>query len=153
MSSRQLDKVLAILARQKAEDGTASFDESRGLMAERCARWSVPIGQQQGIAHPLATAHVEVEVSRLATMQAAELYDAGDPGVAEAANIAKYVGAEAALNSLDQSIQTHGGNGLAHEYGLSELWFVTRLMRTAPVSREMVLNFIAQTSLGLPRSY
>lgn len=57
------------------------------------------------------------------------------------------------MKALDQAIQTHGGNGLAHEYGLAELWFVTRLMRTAPVSREMVLNFIAQTSLGLPRSY
>ncbi|MDQ4112612.1 MAG: acyl-CoA dehydrogenase, partial [Actinomycetota bacterium] len=115
--------------------------------------WSVPIGQHQGVAHPLAAAHIDVEVARLATQHAAALYDEGDPGVAEAANIAKYVGAEAALKALDQAIQTHGGNGLAHEYGLSELWFVTRLMRTAPVSREMVLNFVAQTSLGLPRSY
>ena len=69
----------------------------------------------------------------------------------EAANIAKYAASEAALKALDQAIQVHGGNGLSHEYGLSELWFVTRLMRTAPVSREMVLNFVAQTSLGLPR--
>ncbi len=121
--------------------------------AKTRAVWSVPIGQHQGVAHPLAAAHIDVEVARLATRHAAELYDAGDPGVAEAANIAKYVGAEAALKALDQAIQTHGGNGLAHEYGLSELWFVTRLMRTAPVSREMVLNFVAQTSLGLPRSY
>ncbi|KRC54117.1 MULTISPECIES: acyl-CoA dehydrogenase family protein [unclassified Nocardioides] len=115
--------------------------------------WSVPIGQHQGVAHPLAAAHIDVEMARLATQHAAVLYDEGDAGAAEAANIAKYVGAEAALKALDQSIQTHGGNGLAHEYGLSELWFVTRLMRTAPVSREMVLNFVAQTSLGLPRSY
>lgn len=115
--------------------------------------WSVPIGQHQGVAHPLAAAHIDVEVARLATQHAAVLYDEGDPGAAEAANIAKYVGAEAALKALDQAIQTHGGNGLSHEYGLSELWFVTRLMRTAPVSREMVLNFVAQTSLGLPRSY
>ncbi|WP_370289728.1 acyl-CoA dehydrogenase family protein [Nocardioides sp.] len=115
--------------------------------------WSVPIGQHQGVAHPLAAAHIDVEVARLATKHSAELYDAGHPGAGEAANIAKYVGAEAALKALDQAIQTHGGNGLAHEYGLSELWFVTRLMRTAPVSREMVLNFVAQTSLGLPRSY
>jgi alkylation response protein AidB-like acyl-CoA dehydrogenase len=115
--------------------------------------WSVPIGQHQGIAHPLAAAHIDVETARLATQHAARAYDEGDPGVAEAANIAKYVGAEAALKALDQAIQVHGGNGLSHEYGLSELWFVTRLMRTAPVSREMVLNFVAQTSLGLPRSY
>jgi len=115
--------------------------------------WDVPIGRHQGVAHPLAACHIDVEVSRLATQHAARLYDAGDQGVAEAANIAKFVGAEAALKALDQAIQVHGGNGLTHEYGLSELWFVTRLMRTAPVSREMVLNFVAQTSLGLPRSY
>ncbi len=115
--------------------------------------WSVPIGQHQGVAHPLAEAHMNVEVSRLATQHAATLFDEGHPGAGEAANMAKFVGAEAALKALDQAIQTHGGNGLANEYGLSDLWFVTRLMRTAPVSREMVLNYVAQTSLGLPRSY
>jgi alkylation response protein AidB-like acyl-CoA dehydrogenase len=114
--------------------------------------WSTPIGAHQGIAHPLAESHIAVELARLATVRSAELFDAGEPA-GEAANIAKFAASEAALKALDQSIQTHGGNGLAHEYGLSELWFVTRLMRTAPVSREMVLNFVAQTSLGLPRSY
>jgi alkylation response protein AidB-like acyl-CoA dehydrogenase len=114
--------------------------------------WSTPIGAHQGIAHPLAEAHIAVELSRMATARSAELFDAGEPA-GEAANIAKFAASEAALKALDQSIQTHGGNGLSHEYGLSELWFVTRLMRTAPVSREMVLNFIAQSSLGLPRSY
>jgi alkylation response protein AidB-like acyl-CoA dehydrogenase len=114
--------------------------------------WSTPIGAHQGIAHPLAEAHIAVELSRLATIRSAELFDAGKPA-GEAANIAKFAASEAALQALDQAIQTHGGNGLSHEYGLSELWFITRLMRTAPVSREMVLNFIAQTSLGLPRSY
>jgi alkylation response protein AidB-like acyl-CoA dehydrogenase len=114
--------------------------------------WSTPIGAHQGIAHPLAESHIAVELGRLATVRSAELFDAGQP-CGEAANIAKFAASEAALKALDQAIQTHGGNGLSHEYGLSELWFVTRLMRTAPVSREMVLNFVAQTSLGLPRSY
>jgi alkylation response protein AidB-like acyl-CoA dehydrogenase len=114
--------------------------------------WSTPIGAHQGIAHPLAEAHIAVELSRMATVRSAELFDAGE-SAGEAANIAKFAASEAALKALDQAIQTHGGNGLSHEYGLSELWFVTRLMRTAPVSREMVLNFIAQSSLGLPRSY
>jgi alkylation response protein AidB-like acyl-CoA dehydrogenase len=114
--------------------------------------WSTPIGAHQGIAHPLAEAHIAVELGRMATVRSAELFDAGQPA-GEAANIAKFAASEAALQALDQAIQTHGGNGLAHEYGLSELWFITRLMRTAPVSREMVLNFVAQTSLGLPRSY
>jgi alkylation response protein AidB-like acyl-CoA dehydrogenase len=114
--------------------------------------WSTPIGAHQGIAHPLAEAHIAVELSRLATARSAELFDANEPA-GEAANMAKFAASEAALKALDQAIQTHGGNGLSREYGLSELWFVTRLMRTAPVSREMVLNFIAQSSLGLPRSY
>jgi alkylation response protein AidB-like acyl-CoA dehydrogenase len=114
--------------------------------------WSTPIGAHQGIAHPLAESHIAVELGRLATVRSAELFDAGEQA-GEAANIAKFAASEAALKALDQAIQTHGGNGLSHEYGLSELWFVTRLMRTAPVSREMVLNFIAQSSLGLPRSY
>lgn len=114
--------------------------------------WSTPIGAHQGIAHPLAEAHIAVELSRLATARSAELFDVGE-SAGEAANIAKFAASEAALKALDQAIQTHGGNGLSHEYGLSELWFVTRLMRTAPVSREMVLNFIAQSSLRLPRSY
>ena len=114
--------------------------------------WSTPIGAHQGIAHPLAECHIAVELGRMATARSAELFDAGQ-SAGEAANIAKYAASEAALKALDQAIQTHGGNGLSHEYGLSELWFVTRLMRTAPVSREMVLNFVAQTSLGLPRSY
>ena len=114
--------------------------------------WSQPIGAHQGIAHPLAQAHVGVELARLATARAAELFDAGqDAG--EAANIAKLAAADAALAALDQAIQTHGGNGLALEYGLADLWFVTRLMRTAPVSREMVLNYLATHSLGLPPSY
>ncbi|GAB3075107.1 acyl-CoA dehydrogenase family protein [Nocardioides zeae] len=115
--------------------------------------WGVPIGQHQGVAHRLADCHMKVEVGRLATMHSAREFDEGRSASGEAANIAKYVASEAALEALDQAIQTHGGNGLAHEYGLSEMWFVTRLMRTAPVSREMVLNFVAQTSLGLPRSY
>jgi alkylation response protein AidB-like acyl-CoA dehydrogenase len=114
--------------------------------------WDTPIGAHQGIAHPLAEAHIAVELSRMATARSAELFDARE-AAGEAANIAKFAASEAALKALDQSIQTHGGNGLSHEYGLSELWFVTRLMRTAPVSREMVLNFVAQSSLGLPRSY
>jgi alkylation response protein AidB-like acyl-CoA dehydrogenase len=114
--------------------------------------WSEPIGAHQGIAHPLAQAHVGVELARLATERAAALFDAGQDA-AEAANIAKLAAADAALAALDQAIQTHGGNGLALEYGLADLWFVTRLMRTAPVSREMVLNYLATHSLGLPQSY
>jgi alkylation response protein AidB-like acyl-CoA dehydrogenase len=84
--------------------------------------------------------------------KAAWLYDtAGDPG--EATNMAKYAAGEASLRALDQAIQTHGGNGMATEYDPADLWGLTRLLRIAPVSREMVLIFVAQHSPGLPKSY
>ena len=67
--------------------------------------------------------------------------------------MAKYAAAEASLLALDQAIQVHGGNGFATEYGLATLWGAARLGRTAPISREMVLNFVASHTLGLPRSY
>jgi alkylation response protein AidB-like acyl-CoA dehydrogenase len=114
--------------------------------------WSVPIGAHQGLAHPLAKAKIEVELARLMTQKAAWLYDSGgDAG--EASNMAKYAAAEACLAAIDQAIQTHGGMGFSSEVGLADLWFAARLVRTAPVSREMILNFVAQHSLGLPRSY
>ena len=86
--------------------------------------------------------------------KAASLYDAGDDmGAGEAANMAKYAAAEAGIACVDQAVQTHGGNGLAHEYGLGTLLIGARVARIAPVSREMILNFVAQFSLGLPKSY
>lgn len=138
----------------------AAMANGLGLYAlEKAARyarerkvWSVPIGAHQGIAHPLAKAKIEVEQARLITCKAAWLYDQGlDAG--ESANMAKYAAAEAGLAALDQAIQTHGGNGLTTEFGLADLWGMARLLRTAPVSREMVLNYVAQHSLELPRSY
>jgi alkylation response protein AidB-like acyl-CoA dehydrogenase len=117
--------------------------------------WGVPIGSHQGVAHPLAQAKVEVELARLMTAKAAWLHDDGADRKAagEAANMAKYAAAEAGLHALDAAIQAHGGNGMASEYGLADLWGMVRLLRIAPVSREMVLNFVATTSLGLPKSY
>ena len=120
--------------------------------ANQRAVWDVPIGTHQGVAHPLAKSYIEVQLARLMNARAAELFDRGqDAG--EAANMAKYAAGEACLGALDNAIQTHGGNGLSNEYGLSDLWFTARMLRTAPVSREMVLNYIGQHSLGLPKSY
>jgi alkylation response protein AidB-like acyl-CoA dehydrogenase len=116
--------------------------------------WGAPIGTHQAIAHPLAQIHVEIEAARLLTQKAAALDAAGDPAAAgEAANMAKYAAGEVACKAVDQAIQTHGGNGLAVEYGLVQALANVRLSRIAPVSREMALNFIAQFSLKLPRSY
>jgi alkylation response protein AidB-like acyl-CoA dehydrogenase len=116
--------------------------------------WKTPIGAHQGIAHPLAQNHIELELARLMMQKAATLYDAGDDvGAAEAANMAKYAAGESSTRAVDQAVQSLGGNGLSQEYGVASMLVSSRLSRIAPVSREMVLNFIAQTSLGLPRSY
>ncbi|MEV0372307.1 acyl-CoA dehydrogenase family protein [Streptomyces sp. NPDC050636] len=116
--------------------------------------WKDPIGAHQAIAHPLAQAHIELELARLMTQKAAHLYDAGDDmGAGEAANMAKYAAAEAAVHSVDQAVHTLGGNGLTHEYGLASMITAARVARIAPVSREMILNFVSHQSLGLPKSY
>lgn len=114
--------------------------------------WKDPIGAHQGVSHPLAEAYVGVQQARLMTARAAELFDAGKDA-AEAANMAKFAAAESSLKALDHAIQIHGGNGLSLEYGLADLWFIARLHRTAPVSREMILNHLATHSLGLPKGY
>jgi alkylation response protein AidB-like acyl-CoA dehydrogenase len=116
--------------------------------------FTTPIGAHQGIAHPLAESHIEIELARLMTQKAAALYDAGDDmGAGEAANMAKFASAEACCKAADRAVQTHGGNGLSVEYGVASLLTASRLSRIAPVSREMILNFVSSFSLGLPKSY
>jgi alkylation response protein AidB-like acyl-CoA dehydrogenase len=114
--------------------------------------WDQPIGTHQGVSHPLAKAKIETELAALMIRQAAWQHDHGAPA-GESSNMAKYAAAEAALAALDAAIQAHGGNGLASEYGLMPYWGLARLLRIAPVNREMILNYVAQHSLGLPRSY
>jgi alkylation response protein AidB-like acyl-CoA dehydrogenase len=134
-------------------NGIARYALEKGARyASERVVWDVPIGAHQGIAHPLARAHVLLEASRLLTARAAALFDAGlDAG--EASNIAKVCASDAASAALDAAIQAHGGNGMATEYGLSTLLGMVRLFRIAPVSTEMSLNHIARKSLGLPKSY
>jgi len=113
-----------------------------------------PIGAHQGIAHPLAKVKIELEQSRLLQQKAAALYDAGDDmGAGEYANMAKYAAGEVACNATDVAVHTHGGSGLTRELGLANMLVAARLGRIAPVSREMILNFVAMHSLGLPKSY
>jgi len=133
--------------------GRLAVDKAAAYVKTRHV-WETPIGAHQGIAHPLAQNHIELELAKLMMQKAAALYDAGDDqAAAEAANMAKYAAGEASTRAVDQAIQSHGGNGLSQEYGVAAMLTASRLSRIAPVSREMVLNFIAQTSLGLPRSY
>jgi alkylation response protein AidB-like acyl-CoA dehydrogenase len=133
--------------------GRYALDRAVRYANER-AVWGKPIGTHQGLAHPLAKAKVELELAKLMMQKAATLYDGGDDmGAGEAANMAKYSAAEASIACVDQAVQTLGGNGLAHEYGVGNLLIGARVARIAPVSREMILNFVAQFSLGLPKSY
>ncbi|MGA5067177.1 acyl-CoA dehydrogenase family protein [Streptomyces exfoliatus] len=116
--------------------------------------WKAPIGAHQAVAHPLAQAHIELELARLMMQRAAKLYDAGDDlGAGEAANMAKYAAAEACVKAVDTSVHTLGGNGLTKEFGLARLITAARVARIAPVSREMILNYVSTHSLGLPKSY
>ncbi|MFD4600125.1 acyl-CoA dehydrogenase family protein [Streptomyces sp. NPDC058464] len=116
--------------------------------------WKAPIGAHQAIAHPLAQAHIDLELARLMMQKAAHLYDAGDDiGAGEAANMAKYAAGEACVKAVDQAVHTLGGNGLTREFGLASLITAARVARIAPVSREMILNYVSHQTLGLPKSY
>jgi alkylation response protein AidB-like acyl-CoA dehydrogenase len=135
--------------------GLARFAlEKATAYAQERTVFQTPIGAHQAIAHPLAQSKIEIELARLMTQKAAALYDAGDDLAAgEAANMAKYAAAEAACDAVDRAVQTHGGNGITQEYGMAGLLVAARAGRIAPVSREMILNFVAMHSLGLPKSY
>lgn len=133
--------------------GRYALGKAVGYARER-AVWDAPIGAHQGIAHPLAQVKIELELARLMMQKAATLYDAGDDmGAGEAANMAKYAAAEASVRAVDQAVQTLGGSSMTAETGMAAMLASVRATRIAPVSREMILNFVAQHSLGLPKSY
>lgn len=130
-----------------------ALDKAASYVKERNV-FGAPIGSHQGLAHPLAQSKIEIELARLMTQKASALYDLGDDaGAGEAANMAKYAAAEAACDAVDRAVQAHGGNGITTEYGLGGLIVAARAGRIAPVSREMILNYVAMHSLGLPKSY
>jgi alkylation response protein AidB-like acyl-CoA dehydrogenase len=135
--------------------GTARYalERASSYVAGRSV-WGRPIGSHQGVSHPLAHAAIQVELARLMVAKAASLYDAGrDVEAGVAANMAKYAAAEAAVLAVDTAIQVHGGNGMATEYGVATLMGGVRAGRIAPVSREMILNFVSQHVLGQQKSY
>ncbi|MFJ7411574.1 acyl-CoA dehydrogenase family protein [Streptomyces sp. NPDC098077] len=135
--------------------GMGRFALSKAVEYARTRQvWKAPIGSHQAIAHPLAAAHIDLETSRLMMQKAARLYDDGDDvGAGEAANMAKYAAGEACVKAVDQAVHTLGGNGLTREYGLASLITASRVARIAPVSREMILNYVSHQTLGLPKSY
>ncbi len=122
------------------------YANQRKVFAER------PIGSYQGIQFPLAQAYAEIECARLMNHKAACLFDQGLPYGSEA-NIAKLIASQAASSAIEHAMQTLGGMGFAKEMHLERLWRDARLFRFAPVSEQMILNFIAMQNLGMPRSY
>ena len=111
-----------------------------------------PIGQNQGIAFPLAEAKMRLDAAELVIRKASWLIDNGQP-CGEEANMAKWLAADAAFFAADRAMQTHGGFGYATEYHVERYWREARLMKIAPISQEMVQNFISEHALGLPKSY
>lgn len=122
---------------------------------ERRVFRDTPIGAYQAVAHPLAESKIMLEAARLMTYRAAWAFDQGlDPGVVGSyANQAKLLAADVALKAVDASLETHGGIGFAEETGLAQLWNGARVLKTAPLNREMILNYVSEQDLGLPRSY
>jgi alkylation response protein AidB-like acyl-CoA dehydrogenase len=122
---------------------------------ERVVFGDSPIGTYQAVQHPLARVKVEQEAARLLTYKAAWLFDQGRSPmeVGHAANMAKLFSSEMVVKAVDAAIQAHGGNGFVREYHLINLWAPARLLKTAPINNEMILNQLSEHLLGLPRSY
>jgi len=131
--------------------GRAALKRAATYAKERVV-FGRPIGQNQGVAHPLAKAWAELEAANLMAFKAAALYDAGRECGAEA-NAAKYLGGEAGFHACEAAVMAHGGMGYAKEFDVERYFRESMIARLAPVSREMILNFIAEKVLGLPKSY
>ncbi len=111
-----------------------------------------PIGQNQGVAFPIAESYIEIEAANLMRFRACELFDAHKPCGAEA-NMAKYLAAKASFEAANVCLQTHGGFGFAHEYDVERKFRETRLYQVAPISTNLIYSYIAEHVLGLPRSF
>ncbi len=140
-----------LLAAESVGIGRAAVRRGVSYARERHV-FGRPIGANQAISHPLADAHARLEAAWGMVLRAAHGWDVGDD-VAGIANMAKYLAADAAFTAADRAVQTLGGMGYSTEYHVERYWREARLMRIAPVTQEMTLNYVAQTLLGLPRSY
>ncbi|MBU6315055.1 MAG: acyl-CoA/acyl-ACP dehydrogenase [Acidobacteria bacterium] len=140
-----------LIAAEAIGIGQASLRVAVAYAKERVV-FGRPIGQNQGIAFPLAEAHAKLRAAQLMVDEAARLVDAGAP-CGEQANLAKYLAAEAGFFAADRAVQTLGGFGYASEYHVERYFREARLMRIAPISQELVLSYVAEHVLGLPRGY
>ena len=140
-----------LIAGEALGTGKAALRRATAYAKQRVV-FGRPIGQNQGIQFPLADSYAKLHAAELMVRKAGWLYDQGRPCGAEA-NMAKYLAAEWGFEAADRALQTHGGFGYAKEFDVERYWREVRVMRIAPVTQEMVLNFLAQHELGLPRSY
>ncbi|MEO1536814.1 MAG: acyl-CoA dehydrogenase family protein [Pseudomonadota bacterium] len=149
LSGMNAERIL--IAAECIGDAKWFIEKASGYAKER-ALFDRPIGQNQGVQFPIAESYAEMRAAELMVERAATLYDAGEP-VGEEANLAKLLAADASWNAADMCVQTFGGFGFAEEYDVERKFRETRLYRVAPISTNMILSYVAEHVLGLPRSY
>lgn len=140
-----------LIASECIGDGRWFIEKATNYANERVV-FNRPIGKNQGIQFPIARAHINVEAADLMRFRAAELFDAGKPCGAEA-NMAKLLAADASWEAANVALQTHGGFGFAEEYDVERKFRETRLYQVAPISTNLILSYIGEHVLGLPRSF
>jgi acyl-CoA dehydrogenase len=140
-----------VVATEMVGLGRAALDIATKYANERVV-FDRPIGKNQAVAHPLADSWIRLLAAEEMAMKAAALYDSHQPCGPEA-NAAKFLGSEAGFQACDRAMQTLGGYSYAKEYHVERFWRESRLLKVAPVSQEMVLNYISTKVLGLPKSY
>jgi acyl-CoA dehydrogenase len=140
-----------LIAAECIGDAYWFVDKARRYASERVV-FNRPIGQNQGVAFPIADAYIETEAANLMRFKACELFDAGKPCGGEA-NMAKYLAAKASWEAANTCLQTHGGFGFAHEYDVERKFRETRLYQVAPISTNLIYSYVAEHLLGLPRSF
>ena len=141
----------ALIAAECIGDGRWFIDRVCAYVKDRVV-FGRPIGQNQGVQFPIAESHIEVEAADLMRWKACTLFDAGQPCGAEA-NMAKYLAAKASWEAANACLQFHGGFGFANEYDVERKFRETRLYQVAPISTNLILAYVAEHLLGLPRSY
>ena len=140
-----------LIAAECIGDAWWFIERARRYASERVV-FNRPIGQNQGVAFPLADAYIETEAANLMRFKACALFDAGQPCGGEA-NMAKYLAAKASWEAANVCLQTHGGFGFAHEYDVERKFRETRLYQVAPVSTNLILSYVGTHVLGMPKSY
>jgi len=149
LSGMNAERIL--IAAECIGDAKWFIEKASGYAKERVL-FGRPIGQNQGVQFPIARAHVNVEAADLMRIRAAELFDAGQPCGAES-NMAKLLAADASWEAANVTVQTYGGFGFAEEYDVERKFRETRLYQVAPISTNLILSYVAEHVLGLPRSY